>query len=89
MRVFLHVETVVSHCIAAGIRRLEMKDASATTSIKEIVVQMSDTPVKQSLFAGDQRVLCCDTSCRGLPVGDRFDVFQKCHSSAPSVSFMF
>lgn len=39
--------TIAFRCIAAGTHRSEVSDAPVTTSIKETVVEMSDTPVKQ------------------------------------------
>lgn len=72
----LDTGTTVLRCIPAGIHRSEVKDASVTTSIKEIVVEMSDTPVKQ--------VFCRRSACvvlwhqlQGPPSGRSFWCFPE------------
>lgn len=74
--VLLHLETIVSHCVAAGLHRLEMKEASVTTSIKEIVVQMSDTPVKQ-VFCRRSACVVLRHQLQGPPSGTSFWCFPE------------
>lgn len=50
---FLDEGIIILHYITAGIYNSETEDAYITTSIKQIVVEMSDTPLKQILTSGD------------------------------------
>lgn len=49
---------IILHYITAGIYDSEAEGAYLTTSIKKIVVEMSDTPLKQ-IFQRQECAMCC------------------------------
>lgn len=55
---FLDAGIIILHNITAGIYNSETEGAYLTTSIKEIVVKMSDTPLKQ-IFSRRGCAMCC------------------------------
>lgn len=55
---FLDGGIIILHYITAGIYNSEMEGAYLTTSIKKIVVEMSDTPLKQ-IFSRRGCAMCC------------------------------
>lgn len=57
----LDASIIILHYITAGIYNSEMKGAYLTTSIKEIVVEMSFTPVKQ-ISSRQGCAMCCITA---------------------------
>lgn len=57
LRLFL-AGIIILHYITAGIHNSQTETAYLTTSIKEIVAEMSDTPLKQ-IFSRRRCAMCC------------------------------
>lgn len=76
---------IILHYIKGGIYNSETAGEHLTTSIKGIVVEMSDTPLKQ-IFSRKECAMCCIMT--PAAAASRWEIvlmfFHNCHSSASS-----